>query len=128
MSDPTYGDPDDPFGDSGARKRPKWQIAKTDFQKRILATCGRTYFQARSERTDVVLIEKSMMPIAVAEDQRLPTEWVDHCIKFAKDRKLPFPNLIKYILNRDKMEDWIRNYKSKHKIEPVKNLDGLFTE
>lgn len=99
-SEPRYVD--DPWEEAD-QGRPKWQIPPVD--DTLLATamdaCGRKYFQSHQERK----MWKEIRQAVVA--RQMSAAWVTHCCEYASQKqRMPFPNLLKWIGNTDKMRDW----------------------
>ena len=100
-------------------QRPKWQSASTEFQKRFLATVGRTYYADKNERTAVIAIEKSMLYLASGLISIYPTEWVDNCIDWAARKRrdgyiVNLKGLINLINDKDKRMQFVAAWQKRN--------------
>jgi hypothetical protein len=106
-------------GEFTGLKRPKWQSASTEFQKRFLATVGRTYYADKNERTAVIAIEKSMLYLASGLISVYPTEWVENCMDWAVRKRregyiINLKGLINLINDKDRRLQFIATWQRKN--------------
>lgn len=123
--EPEYIAAGNEFGDQEKKSsRPKWMIPTTDFQRSVLAACGRRYWpdkQARGReiRLQFILIERAMMPLASGQVSEYPREWVDNCLEwFAKKNKsgyVPLQALLTLLKDEDRKNEFVGKWKSGHK-------------
>ena len=109
-----YDESDPEIDASQARKRAKWEIPDTTFQKYVLKICRRKWFKTMEKRK-VIAIEKSMLPQMPGKTQRFPKEWIDHCIEWAQEKNktrtvIVFGNLLTAFYNSDAKTDWIAKH------------------
>lgn len=94
--EPEYVDAGDEFDAEYVPRIPKWRLASTDLQKRLLDAAGRTYWPEGAEgktlRGKFIAVEKAMMPMKSGVVSDWPTEWVEHCLKWYEGKKRTFVN------------------------------------
>ena len=121
-SEPEYLDAGREFEDDSGegRERPKWMLPATPFQQRVLALFGRKYYQARYERTTLVMVEKGMLPLAInpANPPQYPTEWVEDLLAWVETSRrqgklVQFKGLLHALCNEERKKEWIERNQQK---------------
>jgi hypothetical protein len=103
----------------------KWKIPKPGLETEILTAARPLVKNPRytdhKEKKDIQNIAKGALSLQAGIVSRYPLEWVKFCIEWChklwKDGKpMNIDNLIKYINNVDKMNDWIAKWASKNHV------------
>jgi hypothetical protein len=125
--EPKYVAEGEEFGDSiGRNTRPKWSIASTPFQKRLLSAVGKTYYKTHNERSAVVAIEKSAISLTGGLISVYPLEWVDQCIDWANKKRrvdgqwVGFIGLVNLINNEDKKIEFVQRWQKENSDIPLR--------
>ncbi|MDP2364982.1 MAG: hypothetical protein Q8M94_14585 [Ignavibacteria bacterium] len=103
----SWYDPDEEATQFG--KRPAWQRAKTDLQKKALAACGRKYFKSREERKRWNALEEKAR--GATEEDILFEAWILHNAKLCERANglqitRVFGVLLAMIENEERQLDW----------------------
>lgn len=119
-NEPTYADPDDPFGDNPKKGLYKWQTPKPgSTQAAILKAANRKHYRTRKEQADVNEIAKSMVSLSLGQEVKYPTEWVDHCLMRCKELhaqgiRIGLERLLSMINNEDKRLAFVNKWSHDH--------------
>ena len=126
----------DPWDNEIKDKRPKYSKPSTGFEIRVLKAVGRKYYpwpkdiyydRYRRYKGIYSMISKAMLPLSGGIISTYPTEWVDHCIEWARQQRqkgilIGIKGLTTLILNVDAKEKFIRYFVKEHHIG-VKGVD-----
>lgn len=122
----SYGDPDNPWDDEPqGRQIQKYRRPTTAFQERILRTVYMKYFpddtyKYKGDRfkSIYIMIEKAMLPLSSSLVAVYPTEWIEAAIIWVREKGLRGKKALKalttFILNNDRMQDFIADWQKKN--------------
>jgi hypothetical protein len=112
-------------------KRPKWQLAKTDFHKRILKIFNYKYFPSKDAEYRVRKIEKSMLSLENTISQNnpaMPTEWVEFCIEWVIEKRsigkmVSLEYWLNWVYRKEAIEEFCSNERRRRQLanKPIKN-------
>ena len=103
----------------------KWKLPKPGLEQMILKAARPMVkapkYTSHEEKKAVQDIAKAALSLQAGVVSIYPLEWVEFCIEFCKkqwrgNHAMPLDNLIKYINNVDKMNDWVAEYASRNHI------------
>lgn len=108
QDEPSYADPDDPFGDSSpSMMKQALKPKPKTIEARALAACGKKYFSSATQRREF----KKLVPIGNTKEAMIQRLWVESCIEeVAKMNeggtiKANFINLMRRIENESRRAD-----------------------
>lgn len=102
-------------------RRPKWMHSSSDFQKRVLSTCGMNYWpqgkQGKDIRSFFIDVEKAMVSLDSGVVSIYPTEWIDKALDWASGKRfIGIHGLIAirgFIINDDEKNSFVYSYNKK---------------
>jgi hypothetical protein len=103
----------------------KWKIPKEGLEQLILKAArpmvAKPKYTSHEEKKAVQDIARAALSLQAGVVSVYPLEWVEFCLEFCRKQwrgghAMPLDNLIKYINNVDKMNDWVAEYASRNHI------------